>query len=172
MYARPTSEDPTIWIVKCKIGDEKEIQENLYHKYFYFRDQNKDKKEKDRVKIYSVTTFANLKGKIFIEAFTERDVLFAVQDMSNVNQNSIQLVPINERAQIFDYDQAPKSEIFLNQLVRIKGGNYDGDLAKVVFIEDPVNKIHIALVPRIFDNFKGKKGYNVAPFSRSKILDI
>ena len=171
MYARPTSEDPKIWIVKCKIGDEKEIQENLYHKYFYFRDQNKDKKEKDRVKIYSVTTFANLKGKIFIEAFTERDVLFAVQDMSNVNQNSIQLVPINERAQIFDYDQAPKSEIFLNQLVRIKGGNYDGDLAKVVFIEDPVNKIHIALVPRIFDNFKGKKGYNVAPFSRSKILD-
>ena len=169
MYARPSSEDPKMWIVKCKIGDEKEIQENLYHKYFYFRDQKKDKK--DRVKIFSVTSFTNLKGKIFIEAFTERDVLFAIQDMSNVYQNSIQLVPINERAQIFEYDQAPKSEVFQNQLVRIKGGNYDGDLAKVVYIEDPVNKIHIALVPRIFDNFKGKKGYNVAPFSKSKIFD-
>ena len=171
MYLRPTSEDPKIWIIKCKIGDEKEIQENLYHKFFYFRDKNKEKKEKEKVRIYSVTTFDNLKGKIFIEAFTERDVLFAIQDMSNVNQNSIQLVPVNERAQIFEYDQAPKSEIFLNQLVRIKGGNYDGDLAKVVYIEDPVNKIHIALVPRIFDNFKGKKGYNVAPFSKTKSFD-
>ena len=171
IYARPTSEDPKIWIVKCKIGDEKEIQENLYHKFFFFRDNNKEKKEKEKVRIYSVTTFDNLKGKIFIEAFTERDVLFAIQDMSNVNQNSIQLVPVNERAQIFEYDQAPKSEIFVNQLVRIKGGNYEGDLAKVVFIEDPVNKIHIALVPRIFDNLKGKKGYNVAPFSKNKSFD-
>ena len=166
MYLGPTSADPKIWIVKCRFGDEKEIMENLYHKYFYFRDNKKDKKEK--VKIYSIASFENLKGKIFIEAFTERDVLFAVQDMTNVYQNSIQLVPINERRQIFEYDQVPKTKIFPNQFVRIKGGNYDGDLAKVIYIEDPVNKIHIAIVPRIFDNFKGKKGYNVAPFSKSK----
>ena len=166
MYIRPTSADPKIWLVKCKFGDEKEIMENLYHKYFYFKDNKNDKKE--RVKIYSVASFDNLKGKIFIEAYTERDVLFAVQGMSNVYQNSIQLVPINERAQIFEYDQVPKSKIFPNQLVRIKGGNYDGDLAKVISIEDPVNKIHVALVPRIFDNLKGKTGYNVAPFSKSK----
>ena len=159
MYLGPTSADPKIWIVKCRFGDEKEIMENLYHKYFYFRDNKKDKKEK--VKIYSIASFENLKGKIFIEAFTERDVLFAVQDMTNVYQNSIQLVPINERRQIFEYDQVPKTKIFPNQFVRIKGGNYDGDLAKVIYIEDPVNKIHIAIVPRIFDNFKGKKGYNV-----------
>ena len=119
MYIRPTSADPKMWLVKCKFGDEKEIMENLYHKYFYFKDNKNDKKE--RVKIYSVASFDNLKGKIFIEAYTERDVLFAVQGMSNVYQNSIQLVPINERAQIFEYDQVPKSKIFPNQLVRIKG---------------------------------------------------
>ena len=165
---RPTNADPKIWIVKCRIGEEKEILENLYHKYFFFKEKNKENKSKEKVKIFSIVAFENLKGKIFIEAFTERDVQFAIQDMSNVNQNSIQLVPINERPQIFEYDQAAKTEIFKNQLVRIKGGNYDGDLAKVVFIEDPMTKIFVALVPRIIDDLKGKKGYNVASFIKQK----
>ena len=162
---KPTKDDPKMWIVKCRIGDEKSIVQNLYHKYFFFKKQNKPK---DRVKIYSITSFENLKGKIYIEAHTERDVLFAIQDMSNVNHNSIQLVPVNQRPQIFQYDQKPKSELFKNQLVRIKGGNYEGDLAKVVYIEDPMNKIYVALVPRIIDDVKGKKGYNVASFGKQK----
>lgn len=170
LYDLPTSEDPKIWIVKCKIGDEKEIMENLYHKYFYFQDLNKKDKEKnkDKVKIFSAISFENLKGKIYIEAFTERDVAFAIQDMSNVNKNSIQLVPVHERAQIFEYDKAPKTKISLNQLVRIKGGNYDGDLARVIEIEDPVNKISVAMVPRIIDDPTGKKGFNVAPFGKTR----
>ena len=165
---KPTKDDPKMWIVKCRIGDEKGIVQNLYHKYFFFKQQNKENKTKDRVKIYSITSFENLKGKIYIEAHTERDVLFAIQDMSNVNHNSIQLVPVNQRPQIFQYDQKPKSEIFKNQLVRIKGGNYEGDLAKVVYIEDPVSKIYVALVPRIIDDLKGKKGYNVSSFGKQK----
>ena len=165
---KPTKDDPKMWLVKCRIGDEKGIVQNLYHKYFFFKQQNKENKTKDRVKIYSITSFENLKGKIYIEAHTERDVLFAVQDMSNVNHNSIQLVPVNQRPQIFQYDQRPKSELFKNQLVRIKGGNYEGDLAKIVYIEDPMNKIYVALVPRIIDDLKGKKGYNVASFGKQK----
>ena len=163
----PTSKDPKLWMVKCKIGDEKEIVANLYHKYFYFKNKDNKDAQKDKVKIFSIISFTNLKGKIFIEAHSERDVQFAIQDMSNVNQNSIQLVPVQERPQIFEFDQAPKYDIFKNQLVRIKGGNYDGDLAKVIEVEDQMNKIHVVLVPRIFDDLKGKKGYNVAPFSKT-----
>ena len=164
----PTKDDPKMWIVKCRIGDEKAVVNNLYHKYIYFKQQNKEKNTKDKVKIFSITCFENLKGKIYIEAFTERDVQFAIEDMSNVNHNSIQLVPPSQRPQIFLYDQAPKTEVNKNQLVRIKGGNYDGDLAKVVYVEDPVNKIHVALVPRIIDDLKGKKGYNVVSFGKQK----
>ena len=164
----PTSKDPKLWLVKCKIGDEKEILENLYHKYFYFRNKDDKDKDKNKVKIFSIISFTNLKGKIFIEAHSERDVQFAIQDMSNVNPNSIQLIPVVERPQIFEFEQTTKSEIFKNQIVRIRGGNYDGDLAKVIYVEDQVNKIHIALVPRIVDVLKGKKGYNVAPFTKTK----
>ena len=161
---RPTSNDPKLWLVKCKIGDEKEILANLYHKYFYF----KSKDVKERLKIFSIISYDNLKGKIFIEAFSERDVLYAITGMSNVNPNSVQIIPIDERMQIFEFDKYQKVDINNNQLVRIKHGNYEGDLAKVVFIEDPINKIYISLIPRIYESDKGKIEFNVAAFSKQR----
>ena len=164
---RPTADDPKLWLLKCKIGEEKECMSNLFHKYFFF----KSKEPKDRLKIYSITSFDNLKGKIFIEAYSERDVIYAISGMSNINQNSIQLIPLNERMKVFDFDKYHKVDISKNQLVRIKHGNYEGDLAKVVFIEDPINKIYIALIPRISENSKKSEKtskFNVAPFSKGK----
>ena len=90
---RPTSNDPKLWLIKCKIGEEKEILANLFHKYFYF----KSKEPKERVKIFSIISYDNLKGKIFIEAFSERDVVYAISGMSIINQNSIQIIPLDER---------------------------------------------------------------------------
>ena len=164
---RPTSEDPKLWLLKCKIGDEKECMANLYHKYFYFQ----SKEPKNRLKIFSITSFENLKGKIFIEAFSERDIVYAISGMSNVNPNSIQLIPINERMKVFDFDKYQKVDINNNQLVRIKQGNYEGDLAKVIYIEDPINKIYVSLVPRIYESTKNSSDFNVAQFSikRTKI---
>lgn len=160
---RPKSSDPKLWLIKCKVGDEKEILANLYHKYFYF----KSKEPKERLKIFSIISYDNLKGKIFIEAFGERDVIYAISGMSNVNQNSIQIIPIEERMQIFEFDKFQKVDICNNQIVRIKHGNYEGDLAKVIYIEDPINKIFIALIPRIYESdSKNNKGFNVAPFSK------
>ena len=160
---RPKSSDPKLWLIKCKVGDEKEILANLYHKYFYF----KSKEPKERLKIFSIISYDNLKGKIFVEAFGERDVIYAISGMSNVNQNSIQIIPIEERMQIFEFDKFQKVDICNNQIVRIKHGNYEGDLAKVIYIEDPINKIFIALIPRIYESdSKNNKGFNVAPFSK------
>ena len=88
--------------------------------------------------------------------------------MSNINPNTIQIIPIDERAKIFEYDQFHKVNISINQLVRIKHGNYEGDLAKVIYIEDPVNKIYIAFIPRIYDNTEQKMGFEIAPFSKKK----
>jgi transcription elongation factor SPT5 len=163
MDLKPKSSDPKLWLVKCKIGDEKEILANLYHKYFYF----KSKEPKERLKIFSIVSYDNLKGKIFVEAFSERDVLYAITGMSNVNQNSIQIIPIEERLQIFEFDKYQKVDIRYNQIVRVKYGNYEGDLAIVLDVEDPINKIIIALVPRIYEPTKDK-AFNVAPFSKMR----
>jgi transcription elongation factor len=97
--------------------------------------------------------------------------VYAISGMSNVNPNSIQLIPINERMKVFDFDKYQKVDINNNQLVRIKQGNYEGDLAKVVYIEDPINKIYVSLVPRIYESTKNSSDFNVAQFSikRTKI---
>jgi len=160
----PNSNDPKLWLLKCKIGEEKEVVANLYHKYFYF----KNKEPKDRLKIFSIISYDNLKGKIYIEAFNDRDIMHAISGMSNVNPNSLQIIPIEERIKIFEYDKIQKVDIKNYQLVRIKHGNYEGDLAKVVYIEDAISKIYIAVIPRIIENPKNKNGFNVAPFSKQR----
>jgi transcription elongation factor SPT5 len=38
---QPSIKDPKLWLVKCKIGKEKEAVQSLYHKYFSFFDTDK-----------------------------------------------------------------------------------------------------------------------------------
>ena len=113
-------------------------------------------------------TFNNLKGKIFIEAFSDKEVIYAISGMTNTYQNSIQVIPINERIKIFEYDKFQNINIKINQLVRVKNGNYKGDLAKIVHVQKPQNIIYIALLPRILENVENKNSFNVAPFSKMK----
>lgn len=54
--------------------------------------------------------------------------------------------------QVFDYDKIQRVDIHPNQWVRIKSGIYEGDLAQVIAVEDPVNKIYVKLIPRINEN--------------------
>ena len=60
-------------------------------------------------------------------------------------------------AQVFNYDKIQKPNLKVNQWVRIKSGIYEGDLAHVVLIEDPITKIVIKLMPRISETQKKKK---------------
>ncbi len=53
---------------------------------------------------------------------------------------------------IFNYDKVEKVNLKHGQWVRIKGGLYEGDLAKVIEVEDPITRIHIKLVPRLGEN--------------------
>lgn len=50
---------------------------------------------------------------------------------------------------VFNYDKIVKIDLKPKQWVRMKTGLYDGDLAQVIMIEDPVSKIYVRLVPRI-----------------------
>lgn len=54
--------------------------------------------------------------------------------------------------QVFNYDKLPKVEIRPKQWVRVKTGLYEGNLAQVIHVEDPINKILIRVVPRLLDN--------------------
>lgn len=161
---RPNLEDPKLWLVKCRAGEETECVANLFHKYFYY----KDKEPKERLKIFSITKFDNLRGKIFMEAYCEKDIIKAINGLSNIFEKSVQVIPLNEMTQIFEFDKYKKVDIKNDQLVRIKHGNYEGDLARVLYIEDQVNRIHISLVPRIINDSTNEKEFKIATFSKQR----
>jgi transcription elongation factor SPT5 len=53
---------------------------------------------------------------------------------------------------VFNYDKIQKVNIKPKQWVRMKSGIYEGDLAQVIAVEDPVNKIYIRIIPRLNDS--------------------
>jgi transcription elongation factor SPT5 len=65
---------------------------------------------------------------------------------------------------VFNYDKIQKVDIKPKQWVRMKTGIYEGDLAQVIAVEDPVNKIYIRLIPRLGDaGNKNKKNDYTKP---------
>lgn len=167
MERKPTKDDPKLWLIKCKINEEKECLANLFHKYIFFS----QKEPKERLKIYSIISFDNLKGKIFIEAYTEKDVINAVSGISTLNEKTIKIIPLNEMPQIFEFDKLKKVDIQNKQLVRIKNGVYKDDLAKVIYVEDPINRIYIAVVPRVYEDNKSEK-FNVVDSIKKQTSSI
>lgn len=153
---QPKPSDPHLWLVKCKIGKEKDSVSDLLHKYFYNH-------KSANLKIFSALSIDALKGYIYIEAFKEANVREAIAGMSNLRENSIKIVPPNEMVQIFNFDKIEKIDIKKGQWVRIKTGLYENDLAQVVDIEDTANKIYIKIIPRIFEN-TGKE--NIGDYSK------
>lgn len=90
-----------------------------------------------------------MKGYIYIEAYKEANVREAVQDISFLRENSIKIVPLTEMTQVFNYDKIERIDIKQGKWVRIKSGIYEGDLAQVVAVEDPISKIYVRIIPRI-----------------------
>jgi transcription elongation factor SPT5 len=53
---------------------------------------------------------------------------------------------------VFNYDKIQKVNLKPKQWVRIKSGDYQGDLAQVLAVEDQLNKIYVRLIPRLSEN--------------------
>lgn len=141
---QPKHSDPKLWLVKCKMGKERDSVNELLHKFFFNNKSN-------HLKIFSVISIDALKGSIYIEAYKEANVKEAIAGMSNLKENSIKIVPQNEMIQVFNYDKLEKIDIKKGQWVRVKSGLYENDLAQIIDIEDSSNKIYIKIIPRIFE---------------------
>jgi transcription elongation factor SPT5 len=98
-----------------------------------------------------------LKGYIYIEAFKEANVREAIQGISALYENSIKIVPLAEMIAVFNFDKIEKIDLKAKQWVRIKTGEYQGDLAQVMLVEDQMNKIYVRLIPRLSDTPVDKK---------------
>jgi transcription elongation factor SPT5 len=137
----PSVDDPKLFMVKCKVGSEKEIVTSLMRKFLAFE------KKPNPIGISSVT-WPGTKGFIYVEAHKESAAQAIIKNMRMCMPWSIKLVPINEMTSVLTV-ASKKKALKEGAWVRIKRGVYKDDLGKVDTLLDSGSKAVVRLMPRI-----------------------
>ena len=140
----PTVRDPKLWLVTVKQGKERETVVCLMQKAI-----NLHKSGKGSMAIKSACVQDHLKSYIYVEAERESDVKKALQGMRHVyHSKPIKLVPITEMVDSITVTKKKVENIQYQSWVRMRGGVYKGDLARVIDINYADNQCTVQLVPR------------------------
>lgn len=149
----PTVNDPSLFLLKCKPGKEKEVALTLMQKYKNYLNNAQP------LLITGVVVLDNLSGFIYIEAKKEAHVRKAIEDIEFIFAGKIKKVPINEMTQVMQIPKGSKGMPKPNDWVRMSRGLYKEDLARVLEVDEAKGKITVQLVPRLqFSGQSLKKG--------------
>ncbi|KAL7154912.1 hypothetical protein ABFS83_03G036100 [Erythranthe nasuta] len=135
----PSIRDSKLWMVKCAIGREREIAVSLMQKCI-------DKGSELRIR--SAIAIDHLKNYIYIEADKEAHVKEAIKGMRSIYPGRIMLVPIKEMTDVLSAE-SKSLDISRDTWVRVKIGTYNGDLAKVVDVDNVRQRVTVKVIPRI-----------------------
>lgn len=78
MYITFTFRDPNLWMVRCRIGEEKITALSLMRKFIAFQ------MTEEPLQIKSVVAPEGIKGYIYIEAFKQPHVKAAINNIGNL----------------------------------------------------------------------------------------
>uniref|UniRef100_A0A1D1Y2K9 Putative transcription elongation factor SPT5 1 n=1 Tax=Anthurium amnicola TaxID=1678845 RepID=A0A1D1Y2K9_9ARAE len=134
--------DPTIWRVKCMVGQERHLVFCLIQKYVALHNLGSD------LPIISAFSLEHIKGYLYIEADKQHDIAEACKGFCTVYTSKIGLVPTYEVPRLLSI-QNKTSEIAEGTWVRMKSGKYKGDLAQIVAVDQVRRRATVKLVPRI-----------------------
>ncbi|ENN71835.1 hypothetical protein YQE_11454 [Dendroctonus ponderosae] len=92
----PGVKDPNLWMVKCRIGEEKSTCLHLMRKFLAYQNTG------EPLQIKSVVSPEGLKGYIYIEAYKQPHVKAVIDNVGNlrVGQWKQQMVPIKEMTDV------------------------------------------------------------------------
>ncbi|XP_071795435.1 transcription elongation factor SPT5-like [Asterias amurensis] len=140
----PGVKDPNLWMVKCKIGEEKATAFQMMRKFIAYQYQD------EPLQIKSVVAVEGLKGYLYIESFKQTHVKHAIQGVGNLRiglWNQL-MVPIKEMTDVL---KVVKEIVALKpkSWVRLKRGVFKDDLAQVDYVETSQNQVTLKLLPRI-----------------------
>eukprot|EP01103_Thecamoeba_quadrilineata_P009610 TRINITY_DN193_c0_g2_i1.p1 TRINITY_DN193_c0_g2~~TRINITY_DN193_c0_g2_i1.p1 ORF type:complete len:1013 (-),score=242.34 TRINITY_DN193_c0_g2_i1:77-3115(-) len=139
----PSVKDPKLWLVKCKVGKEREACVMLLQRCFEVMSTEK------KLQIKSAVSCDNLKGFIYIEAEKELHVKNATDTLRHLFEyGPVKLVPLKEMVDVFKKSKK-EVDIAKNTWVRVTSGTYKGDLAQVIGMNKFQTKAEIRLIPRI-----------------------
>ncbi|KAK1554201.1 hypothetical protein Q3G72_009204 [Acer saccharum] len=135
----PSVRDPKLWMVKCAIGREREAAVCLMQKCI---DRGPE------MQIRSAVALDHLKNYIYVEADKEAHVKEACKGLRNIYSQKVMLVPIREMTDVLSVE-SKAIDLSRDTWVRMKIGNYKGDLAKVVDVDNVRQRVTVKLIPRI-----------------------
>lgn len=140
----PAIKDPNLWMIKCRIGEEKATVLLLMRKYLTY--QNNE----EALQIKSIVAPEGVKGYIYVEAYKQTHVKTAITNVSNLRMGmwKQEMVPIKEMTDVL---KVVKEQTGLKpkQWVRLKRSQYKDDIAQVDYVDMAQNQVHLKLLPRI-----------------------
>ncbi|KAK9811747.1 hypothetical protein WJX72_009461 [[Myrmecia] bisecta] len=140
----PTHEDPKLWLVEAKAGQEREAVICLLQKAVDMASKGTP------LGIKSAFTQDHLKGYLYIEAYKEAHVKEAIRGLRVIRASKgAKLVPLKEMVDAITVNMRAKASIEPGSWVRMRAGTYKHDLAKVVDVDDSTGRATIKLVPRL-----------------------
>jgi len=162
----PEVKDPNLWMVKCRIGEEKVTVLQLMRKMIAYQ------YEEEPLMIRSVVAPEHVKGYIYVEAFKQTHVKAAIEGISNLRMGSWsqQMVPIKEMTDVLRVVKEVAG-LKVKQWVRIKRTVYKDDLAQVDYVDVGSNQVLLKLLPRIdYGRSRGALRSNMADDLKRKKL--
>jgi len=149
----PGVKDPNLWMVKCKIGEEKQTVLQLMRKFIAYKSSTTN----EPLLIKSAVAPEGIKGYIYIEAFKQTHVKQAIDGVSNlrVGQWKQTMVPITEMTDVLRVTKE-QAQVKVGQWVRLKRSIFKDDIAQVDYVDPAQGQVHLKLIPRI--DYKRKRG--------------
>ncbi|CAB0029460.1 unnamed protein product [Trichogramma brassicae] len=140
----PGVKDPNLWIIKCRIGEERATALLLMRKFLTYQFTS------EPIHIKSVVAPDGLKGYVYIEAYKQPHVKAAIENVGNLRmgQWKQQMVPIKEMTDVLRVIKE-QTGLKVKQWVKLKRGIYKDDIAQVDYVEMSQNQVHLKLLPRI-----------------------
>jgi transcription elongation factor SPT5 len=146
-FLLPSINDPSIWAVRCRPGQEREIVKKLLKRKLTLEGKT------NALKILSAFQRDNFTGYVYIEAEKLAAVDVAIKGMPDIYGNNKVLVPVEEFPDLLRPSKSTEIKLSPGSYVRIKRGKYKGDLAMVDALEENGLEVTLQIVPRI--DYKG-----------------
>lgn len=140
----PGIKDPNLWMVKCRIGEEKATVLLLMRKFIAYQFTD------EPFQIKSVVAPEGVKGYIYIEAYKQTHVKALIDNVGTLRIGiwKQDMVPIKEMTDVLRVVKE-QSGLKPKQWVRLKRGLYKDDIAQVDYVDLAQNQVHLKLLPRI-----------------------
>lgn len=140
----PGIKDPNLWMIKCRIGEEKATVLLLMRKFIAYQDSE------EPFQIKSVVAPEGVKGYIYIEAYKQTHVKAIINNVGTLRMGiwKQDMVPIKEMTDVLRVVKE-QSGLKPKQWVRLKRGLYKDDIAQVDYVDLAQNQVHLKLLPRI-----------------------